>query len=118
MDKVIKGVTFGRPIVNNIYICVNMLAYVLTEAVTDILLTYGEYSNVPEEFRPIYNMKNEFLFLRLIIGQTKKRYMSKITLREGNLIEPAKYDIKGSIIRSFTNKVNCWKVLYKELSAA
>ena len=38
-----------------------MLAYVLTQVVTDILLTYGEYSNVPEEFRPIYNMKNEFL---------------------------------------------------------
>lgn len=61
MDNIIKGETFGRDIVNNIYICVNMLAYVLTEAVTDILLTYGEYSNVPEEYRPIFNMKNEFL---------------------------------------------------------
>ena len=61
MDNIIKGETFGRPFVNNIYICVNMLAYVLTDAVTDILLTYGEYSNVPEEYRSIFNMKNEFL---------------------------------------------------------
>lgn len=34
-------------------------------------------------------------FLRLIIGKTKKRYISRITLREGNLMNPPKYDIKG-----------------------
>ena len=59
MDNVIKGRTFGRSFRNNIFICVNMLAYILTSAVTDILLTYGEHSNIPEEYRPIYNMKNE-----------------------------------------------------------
>lgn len=61
MDNVIKGENFGREFINNIFICVNMLAYILTDIVTDILLTYGEHSNVPEEYRPIYNMKNEFL---------------------------------------------------------
>jgi len=95
MDDVVKNETFGRDFVNNIFICVNMLAYVLTEAVTDILLNFGEHSNIPEEYRPIYNMKNEFLFLKLIIGKTKKRYISKIVLREGNLMNPPKYDIKG-----------------------
>lgn len=95
IDNIIKDRTFGREFTNNIFIAINTLAYVLTSAVTDILQTYGEYSNVPEEFRPIYSMKNEFLFMRLIIGETKKRYMSKIVLREGNLISPAKYDIKG-----------------------
>ena len=60
-DHVIKGRDFGRSYENNIYIAVNILAYSLTSAVTDILLTYGKYSNVPEEYRPIYNMKNEFL---------------------------------------------------------
>ena len=61
LDEVIRGDSFGRSELNNVFICVNMLAYVLTEVVTDILLTYGEKSNIPEEFRPIYNMKNEFL---------------------------------------------------------
>ena len=61
IDNIIRGNTFGREFNNNIYITINTLAYVLTSAVTDILLTYGEYSNVPEEYRPIYNMKNEFL---------------------------------------------------------
>ena len=94
-DNIIEGRDFGRSFKNNIFICVNMLAYILTEAVTDILLTYGEHSNIPEEYRPIYNMKNEFLFLKLVIGETKKRYISKIVLREGNLMNPPKYDIKG-----------------------
>lgn len=113
MDDVVKNETFGRDFVNNIFICVNMLAYVLTEAVTDILLNFGEHSNIPEEYRPIYNMKNEFLFLKLIIGKTKKRYISKIVLREGNLMNPPKYDIKGLTYRPHTkrfvleNKVNC-----------
>lgn len=61
IDNIIEGKTFNREFTNNIYITINTLAYILTSAVTDILLTYGEYSNVPEEFRPIYNMKNEFL---------------------------------------------------------
>ena len=95
MENVVQGCTFGREFENNIFICVNMLAYTLTQTVTDILLTYGEYSNVPEEFRPIYNMKNEFLFLKLVIGETKKRYISKIVLREGVLLKPVKYDVKG-----------------------
>lgn len=95
MENVIKGSTFGRPNINNEFICVNMITNILTEAVTDILLTYGEYSNIPEDYRPIYNMKNEFFFSKLIIGETKKRYISKILLREGNMMNPPKYDIKG-----------------------
>ncbi len=34
-------------------------------------------------------------FLRLVIGDAKKRYLSRITLREGNYLNPPKYDIKG-----------------------
>ena len=122
-DNVIKGQTFGRDIRNNEFILVNILCYVLTAVVTDILLTYGEYSNIPEEYRPIYNMKNEFYFEILVIGSTKKRYISKIVLREGNLMNPPKSDVKGlkyrPDIKKFisVNKVNCWKII-QWLSAA
>lgn len=94
-DEVIKGQTFGRKKENNDFIVVNMIAFMLTNVVTDILLYYGEKSNIPEDYRPIYNMKNEFYFSRLVIGETKKRYISKILLREGNLMNPPKKDIKG-----------------------
>ena len=68
-DEVLKGETFGRSHKFNMFIIVNTFAYIMTNTVTDILLTYGEYSNIPEEFRPIYNMKNEFL--NIIKGKRK-----------------------------------------------
>lgn len=59
-DNVIKD-SYGRTKEQNGFIVINMLCYMLTSAVTDILLTYGEHSNIPEEFRPIYSMKNEYM---------------------------------------------------------
>ena len=52
---------YGRDKMKNVFIIVNSLTYVLTEVVKRSLLQYGEYANVPEEFRPRLNMKNEFL---------------------------------------------------------
>lgn len=95
LDEIVKDRTYGREKEMNIFILINTITYTLTHVVTDILLSYGEHSNIPEEYRPRYNMKNEFYFSRLIIGLTKKRYISKIILREGNLMNPAKIDIKG-----------------------
>ena len=59
LDEVVNGQSFGREYINNIFIGVNMIAYTLTNIVTDLLLHYGECSNIPEEYRPIYSMKNE-----------------------------------------------------------
>lgn len=95
LDEVTERQSYGRSKENNDFIVINMMAFMLTNAVTDILLFYGEESNIPEDYRPIFNMKNEFYFSRLLIGTTKKRYISKILLREGNLMNPPKKDIKG-----------------------
>lgn len=86
---------YGRPSSNNEFIAVNIVTYFITNAVTDILLSYGKMSNIPEEYRKYYNMKNEFMFAMLIIGEAKKRYLSSILLREGNVMNPPKVDIKG-----------------------
>lgn len=85
----------GKAKENEEFIIINLLAYILTAVSTSILLYYGELSNVPEEFRPVYNMKNEFFMNRIIIANVKKRYMSLFKLREGNLLDPPKPDIKG-----------------------
>ena len=90
-----KGDTYGRSYMNNVYIGINMITYFITTAVEDILQTYGKYSNIDKEYRPRYNMKNEFMFAKLIIGDTKKRYMSSVLLREGNVMNPPKSDVKG-----------------------
>ena len=109
--------SYGRDDERNEFIAVNTITYVITAVATDILLYYGERSNVQEDIRPRYNMKNEFYFNMLIIAKTKKRYMSRIILREGNRLLKPNYDVKGLNVRSRTkkfvmeNKVNCWELL-------
>ena len=95
LENVLDENNFGRQKSNNEFIAVNMITYVLTQVIEDALLNYGKASNIPEEYRPIFNMKNEFFFRKLVIGKTKKRYISKIVLREGNLMNPPKKDVKG-----------------------
>lgn len=112
-NLVVKNDTFNRDHVNNIFIGVNTITYILTEAVKQILYTFSIESNISEEFRRKFAMKNEFFFLRLVIGDTKKRYLSRITLREGNYLNPPKYDIKSLVS---INSVNCWETI--KLSAA
>ena len=95
LDNIIGDETFGRDKQLNDFILVNSVTYVITDAIRDILLFYGEHSNIPEKFRPRYSMKNEFFMCLLVIGMAKKRYISKILLREGNLMNPPKQDVKG-----------------------
>ena len=95
LDHVVKGETFGRDYEHNSFIMVNTITYVITDAIERIMLYYGEMSNIPEEFRPRYNMKNEFFMSLLVVGRIKKCYISKILLREGNFMNPPKQDIKG-----------------------
>ena len=87
--------TYGRSDENNTFIMINTIAYFITSAVGSTLEVYGAHSNIPEDFRSRFNMKNEFYFNKLIIGKKKKRYISSIKLREGNLLEPYKPDVKG-----------------------
>lgn len=94
IDHLMQG-SYGRSADDNVFIAINTITYIITEIVTDILLYYGECSNVEESIRPRFNMKNEFYFARLIIAKTKKRYLSKILLREGNRLKKPKYDVKG-----------------------
>lgn len=95
MDEIVGSNTFGRDREHNEFIAINTITYTITNAIEDMLLYYGECSNIPEEERPRFNMKNEFYNSLLIIGKAKKRYISKQVLREGNLLKPNKSDIKG-----------------------
>jgi hypothetical protein len=91
----LKRGEYGRDCWNNIFIAVNTITYTITSAITKTLLYYGEKSNVEESIRPRYSMKNEFFFSNLITAKVKKRYLSKVLLREGNRLKKPKYDVKG-----------------------
>lgn len=115
ITDVVNPYGYGRSFDNNIFILINTITYIITEVIEDMLLFYGKNSNIPEEFRPKFNMKNEFYNELLVIGKAKKRYISKQKLREGNQLTPPKADIKGLVLGPiqrnlyWKNKVNCWK---------
>ena len=94
-DNILGSSTYGREKEGNVFIAVNTITYVITQVVQDILLYYGLHSNIPEKYRPRFNMKNEFYFSRLVLASVKKRYLSSIKLREGNMMNPEKSDVKG-----------------------
>lgn len=109
----VKDGDFGRDFEHNSFIAVNTITYTITNVIEDMLLFYGKYSNIPEEFRPMFNMKNEFFNSLLVIGKAKKRYISKQVLREGNLISPPKVDIKGFDFKKSTTSEYAEEVFMK-----
>ena len=76
-----------------VYMAVNVMCYSITELYKEHLAKYCKVVNIPDDISWRINIKNEFLFERMILSDTKKRYMSKTLLREGK--EFKKIDIKG-----------------------
>jgi hypothetical protein len=93
-DEVMQG-DYGRPYIDNVFININVITYIITQVISTTLDLYGIHSNVAKDYRWRYQMKNEFFFSKLILANVKKRYLNKMVLREGNLLVKPKYDIKG-----------------------
>lgn len=86
---------YGRKYIDNVFININVTTYVITKVIKTTLDLYGRHSNIDDDHRWRYQMKNEFFFANLILANVKKRYLNKMILREGNLLKKPKYDIKG-----------------------
>lgn len=76
-----------------VYMFINIICFIATKLITVHLKKYAERSGILPEYQHFLNMKNEFLFFKMLLFDTKKRYMSKILLREGHVYE--KLDNKG-----------------------
>lgn len=76
-----------------IYIIINAICYIITRLITIHLQKYAKTSGILDEYAGYLNMKNELLFYKMLLTQTKKRYMGKILLREGHKYQ--KIDSKG-----------------------
>ena len=88
------------------YIIVNTMAYELTKYTQVVLAKYAKLANIPDDYAPRLNMKNEYLYTRIVLSKNKKNYMGLIRLREGSEILPEKADIKGlAFKKSTTSKV-------------
>ena len=76
-----------------VYKICNSITYIASKVIGCHLKKFAINSGVPEEYHDRIHMKSEFLFRRMLLGKTKKRYMSKVMLREGTVYE--KTDVKG-----------------------
>lgn len=101
---------YNRRPEDNDFIAVNSMTAILTEVIKDILWKYTELTNISEDYRKKFAMKNEFLFTKLIIGTKKKRYMSAISVREGNLLPKPKIDCKGNDYMKSGTSIAAFKV--------
>ena len=76
-----------------IYKIVNTATYLASQVIAKNLKKFAINSGVLEKYHSRLHMKSEFLFRRMLLTNTKKRYMSKVLLREGTVYE--KLDLKG-----------------------
>lgn len=84
---------------------INCITYLITKVINEAYLKFGELHFVEEKYRPLVNMKNEFMLSRLLMTKNKKSYASSVLMQEGNLIAKQKIDLKGlAIKKSNTNK--------------
>jgi hypothetical protein len=95
-----------------IYKICNTITYIASQVIGRHLKKFAINSGVPEEYHNRIHMKSEFLFRKMLLTNTKKRYMSKVMLREGTVFE--KTDVKGldhlksecnEFTRKFINKL-------------
>jgi hypothetical protein len=95
-----------------VYKVCNTITYIASQVIAKHLKKFAITSGVPEMYHDRIHMKSEFLFRKMLLTSTKKRYMSKVMLREGTVFE--KTDTKGldhlksecnEFTRKFINKL-------------
>ena len=87
------------------FISINLLVFLLTNMIKGVLNKYTKSVNIPKRFRYKINMKNEFLFSRIILTKKKKRYITSNGLRDGKVLYPEKIDFKGiDFVKSTTGE--------------
>ena len=77
------------------FLSVNILAYMITQMLSELLAYYCKTCNVLDRMAGKINMKNELYFPKILLSKVKKRYIAQIRLREGKVIDPPKPEIKG-----------------------
>ncbi len=99
-----KNIVPGHP--DSTIVFVNMMIGILSDALDRILKVFTANCNVPEEYRPIMNLKNEFVYSRIMTTRNKKNYAGWLYAELGKPIpgnDPSKHlDIKGLSIRKTT----------------
>ena len=100
----------------DVYKMVNIIAYILGNMIGSVHARYTEECNVPEDKRPIINMKNEFLMKRIMTTSNKKNYADYLWLQEGvEVPDEDSLDIKGLSIKKANVNNTVSKLLQENL---
>lgn len=94
------------------YVVIYTMCFLLSKMIKTTLDKYLRYCNVKEENLHILDMKNEYLFLSMLITAVKKNYASIIKYKEG-IDMGGVMDIKGLPI----NKSSCNRVAAARFSS-
>lgn len=78
---------------------VNIATFFLSNVIREVYEKMTREMNVPEDKRPIINMKNEFFYKRLMTTRNKKSYAGLLIMQEGNMYDNPEIDVKGLAIR-------------------
>lgn len=99
MEHLDKIIDINKTISKNenevMYIKCNTLCAIVTKYTQVVLANYCKHANIPDEYAPRLNMKNEYLYLRMILTNKKKSYCGLMRLREGKEFIPEMLDPKG-----------------------
>jgi hypothetical protein len=85
---------------------VNIATFFLAKVIEKVYWNMTKELNVPQDKRPIINMKNEFFYKRLMLTRNKKSYAGELIMQEGHMYEKPKMDIKGLAIRKVSVNKN------------
>lgn len=77
------------------YIMVNIVSYLMKQWSVVFLERLANDCNIPDEYHEWLDLKNEFYYPLFIATNTKKRYITKMKLQEGKVINPPKIDVHG-----------------------
>lgn len=99
----------GRDYDNLRFVAINTMCTFLTAMINSVLAKYTKLSNVPKKERRRINMKNEYLFTKMMTTSSKKRYIASIRLKEGEEVYPEEVDIKGLDFMKATTREDTMK---------
>ena len=84
---------------NTFYTISNMCAIIMTQVIDTALARYKKHVNILPEKNNCLKLKNEFLYLKLLITSRKKNYIGLISLKEGKPYPKPKLDVKGLVFK-------------------
>jgi GR25 family glycosyltransferase involved in LPS biosynthesis len=89
---------------------INIITYVITHYIAKVFYELTKNYNCVEKDRKLINMKNEFMFSKVMLTKNKKSYACRIIMQEGKMFTEPKYEIKGISIKKTTTAKTARKI--------